>query len=58
MKAADFWRQAARQRREISRLCPLEWGSGCLDHGGREHRCVRYDCHPGEHECECLETTD
>ena len=42
-----------KSRRQTSRLCIEEWGSGCPEHGGNKCRCTRTWRHGGHHECEC-----
>lgn len=44
----------SKTNKQISRLCPTEWGSGCPDHGGNACRCTLTKRHGGgRHECEC-----
>ncbi|MGP4092953.1 hypothetical protein [Nonomuraea sp. KM90] len=43
----------AKSRRQTSRLCLKEWGSGCTSHGGKECRCTGVWRHGGSCECDC-----
>lgn len=42
-----------KSNRQISRLCPEEWGTGCPEHGGKACRCTVTKRHTRPHECEC-----